>query len=72
MTSNNAESLLIAALGGMGIVLFPDWLIGDRLQKGELVALLAERECAINTEPLNIAAILSSRTSSAPERQGGD
>lgn len=34
MTSNNAESLLIAALGGMGIVLFPDWLIGDRLQKG--------------------------------------
>ena len=36
MTSNNAESLLIAALGGMGIVLFPDWLIGDRLQKGEL------------------------------------
>ncbi|AEW73531.1 LysR substrate-binding domain-containing protein [Enterobacter ludwigii] len=57
MTSNNAESLLIAALGGMGIVLFPDWLIGDRLQKGELVALLAERECAINTEPLNIAAI---------------
>ncbi|WP_193162069.1 LysR family transcriptional regulator [Enterobacter ludwigii] len=57
MTSNNAESLLIAALGGMGIVLFPDWLIGDRLQKGELVALLVERECAINTEPLNIAAI---------------
>ncbi|MFP2333943.1 LysR substrate-binding domain-containing protein [Enterobacter ludwigii] len=57
MTSNNAESLLIAALGGMGIVLFPDWLIGDRLQKGELVALLAERECAINTAPLNIAAI---------------
>jgi len=57
MTSNNAESLLIAALGGMGIVLFPDWLIGDRLQKGELVALLVEWECAINTEPLNIAAI---------------
>jgi DNA-binding transcriptional LysR family regulator len=34
MTSNNAESLLIAALGGMGIVLFPDWLIGDRLKRG--------------------------------------
>ena len=57
MTSNNAESLLIAALGGMGIVLFPDWLIGDRLQRGELVALLPEMACAINTEPLNIAAI---------------
>ncbi|EOK5535700.1 TPA: LysR family transcriptional regulator [Enterobacter kobei] len=57
MTSNNAESLLTAALGGMGIVLFPDWLIGDRLQRGELVALLPEIACAINTEPLNIAAI---------------
>ncbi|MEM5354785.1 LysR family transcriptional regulator [Enterobacter kobei] len=59
MTSNNAESLLTAALGGMGIVLFPDWLIGDRLQRGELVALLPEMACAINTEPLNIAAIYS-------------
>ena len=57
MTSNNAESLLAAALGGMGIVLFPDWLIGDWLQRGELVALLPEMTCAINTEPLNIAAI---------------
>ncbi|MEG6130511.1 LysR family transcriptional regulator [Enterobacter kobei] len=57
MTSNNAESLLTAALGGMGIVLFPDWLIGDRLQRGELVAVLPEMACAINTEPLNIAAI---------------
>ena len=57
MTSNNAESLLTAALGGMGIVLFPDWLIGDRLQRGELVALLPEMACAINTEQLNIAAI---------------
>ncbi|BBV86826.1 LysR family transcriptional regulator [Enterobacter kobei] len=57
MTSNNAESLLTAALGGMGIILFPDWLIGDRLQRGELVALLPEMACAINTEPLNIAAI---------------
>ena len=57
MTSNNAESLLAAALGGMGIVLFPDWLIGDRVQQGELVALLPQLECAIHTEPLNIAAI---------------
>ena len=57
MTSNNAEALLAAALGGMGIVLFPDWLIGDRVQQGELVALLPGLECAIHTEPLNIAAI---------------
>jgi DNA-binding transcriptional LysR family regulator len=57
MSSNNAETLLIAALGGMGIVLFPDWLIGDRFHSGELVKLLPEWETSINTEPLNIAAV---------------
>ena len=57
MTSNNAETLLVAALGGMGIVLFPDWLVSDKLKSGELVALLTDRECSINTEPQSIAAI---------------
>ncbi|MFY2735596.1 LysR substrate-binding domain-containing protein [Pseudocitrobacter faecalis] len=57
MSSNNAESLLIAALGGMGIVLFPDWLIGDRLKSGELVGLLPELDTSIKTEPQYIAAI---------------
>jgi len=49
--------LLIAALGGMGIVLFPDWLLGDKLKSGELIALLPEWESAISTEPQNIAAL---------------
>lgn len=57
MSSNNAETLLIAALGGMGIVLFPDWLIGDRLKSGELVALLPDLDTSIKTEPQHIAAI---------------
>ncbi len=57
MSSNNAETLLIAALGGMGIVLFPDWLIGEKLQSGELVELLSDMETSIKTEPQNIAAI---------------
>lgn len=57
MSSNNAETLLIAALGGMGIVLFPDWLIGERLKRGELVKILPDRDTAIKTEPQNIAAI---------------
>lgn len=57
MLSNNAETLLIAALGGMGIVLFPDWLIGDRLKSGELVALLPDLDTSIKTEPQHIAAI---------------
>ena len=57
MSSNNAETLLIAALGGMGIVLFPDWLIGDRLKSGELIELLPELDRSIKTEPQHIAAI---------------
>ncbi|MBX8998359.1 LysR family transcriptional regulator [Klebsiella aerogenes] len=57
MSSNNAETLLIAALGGMGIVLFPDWLIGETLQSGELIELIPDMETAIKTEPQNISAI---------------
>ncbi|CAI1156229.1 LysR family transcriptional regulator [Serratia quinivorans] len=57
MSSNNAETLLIAALGGMGIVLFPDWLIGDKLKGGELVGLLPELDTSIKTEPQHIAAV---------------
>lgn len=57
LTSNNAETLLTAALDGMGMVLFPDWLIGDALKKGQLIRLLPEYEAAINTEPQQIAAI---------------
>lgn len=41
----------------MGIVLFPDWLIGDRLKSGELVGLLPELDTSIKTEPQHIAAI---------------
>lgn len=57
LSSNNAETLLTSALGGMGIVLFPDWLIGDRFRSGELVKLLPGHEAAINTEPQNISVI---------------
>lgn len=57
MSSNNAETLLIAALGGMGVVLFPDWLIGERLKSNELVVLLPDLDTSIKTEPQHIAAI---------------
>jgi DNA-binding transcriptional LysR family regulator len=57
ITSNNAETLLIAALEGMGIVLFPDWLVSERLKSGELVTLMPERECSIHTEPQTLAAL---------------
>ena len=57
MTSNNARSLLTAALEGMGVVLFPDWLIGQALQQGTLVKLMSHYQAAINTRPQHIAAI---------------
>ena len=57
LSSNNAETLLTAALDGMGMVLFPDWLTGDHLRKGNLVRLLEEYEAGINPVPQQIAAI---------------
>lgn len=57
LTSNNAQTLVSCALQGMGMVLFPDWLIGEYLQSGQLVRLLPDYQAASNTEPQHIAAI---------------
>lgn len=57
LTSNNAETLLTAARDGMGLVLFPDWLIGDSIKKGELLKIMGSHDAAIKTEPQHIAAI---------------
>ncbi|MBV6572861.1 LysR family transcriptional regulator, partial [Acinetobacter baumannii] len=54
LSSNNAESLMTAALHGMGIVLFPDWLIGEALKQGDLIKLLPEYEVAIKSHPQHI------------------
>lgn len=57
LMSNNAEVLLVSALKGMGIVLFPDWLIGDHIKDGTLVKLLPSYNTAVKTTPQHIAAI---------------
>ncbi|WP_151768049.1 LysR family transcriptional regulator [Acinetobacter oleivorans] len=57
LASNNAESLMTAALNGMGIVLFPDWLIGEALKQGKLIKLLPQYEASIKPQPQHIAAI---------------
>lgn len=49
LSSNNAETLLASALNHMGIVLFPDWLIGEFLKSGRLVNLLNDYGTAIKT-----------------------
>lgn len=38
LISNNADALLTSAIGGMGIVLFPDWMVSDALAQGTLSA----------------------------------
>ncbi|WP_068826556.1 LysR family transcriptional regulator [Pseudomonas sp. BMS12] len=42
MTANNAETLLFAALAGLGIAHLPTWLISDYLVRGELLPLLCD------------------------------
>ncbi|MCM2129785.1 LysR family transcriptional regulator [Larsenimonas sp. GH3-8] len=48
--SNDADSLLQAALLGQGIVAFPTWLIGQALATGQLVPLLRTWRCEVVPE----------------------
>lgn len=57
IASNNAETLLQAALDGLGIVLFPDWLIGQYLHSGKLERILPTQQWAIHSEEQYVAAI---------------
>ncbi|TNH09375.1 LysR family transcriptional regulator [Testudinibacter sp. TR-2022] len=57
LTSNNAQTLVDCAVGGMGILLFPDWVLNEYLQSGQLVKLLTTHEWHSHTEPQYISAI---------------
>ncbi|MFI8415609.1 LysR substrate-binding domain-containing protein [Serratia sp. NPDC078593] len=57
LVSNNAETLVTAALNGMGLVVFPDWLIGEALKRGALVHALPDYAVSTTLEPQAIAAI---------------
>ena len=41
LRTNNTEAVHAAALGGLGIALLPSWLVGQEVQAGRLVAVLA-------------------------------
>lgn len=45
--SNDAESLVRAALMGQGVVMFPTWLIADELASGSLLPILEGWECEV-------------------------
>lgn len=50
LLSNNAETLVSAALGGAGLVMMPDWEIGELLQQKRLVRVLADYRVASSLE----------------------
>lgn len=49
LTSNNAESLVEAALQHQGLVLFPTWLVHEHLENGRLMPVLTDGEAAVDT-----------------------
>lgn len=55
LQSNNAETLVSAALGNAGIVMMPDWLISGLLQQKQLVRVLPEYQVASTLEEQVIA-----------------
>lgn len=57
LTGNNADSLLDAAIQGLGIVVFPTWLLGDALQEGRLVSLMEKYPVSTRLEPQQLAAL---------------
>ncbi|WP_049091547.1 substrate binding domain-containing protein, partial [Klebsiella oxytoca] len=57
LASNNADALLTAALGGMGVVLFPDWMVNEAIGAGRLIHLMPHFTAAISSTPSPVSAI---------------
>lgn len=55
--SNNAETLVSAAIGDSGIVVFPSWLIGEHLKDGSLVPIMEDYKVSTSAEPQVISAL---------------
>ncbi|MFG6110780.1 LysR family transcriptional regulator [Stenotrophomonas nematodicola] len=63
LRANNGDVLREAALAGMGIILQPDFLVGDALAEGRLERLLPDWDVA----PIGIFAVYTSRSHLAPK-----
>ncbi|MGN7742516.1 LysR family transcriptional regulator [Pseudomonas sp. 22526] len=58
LTSNHADTLTQAAEQGLGLVMFPSWLmLGEALDQGRLVPLFEDYQVSIGLEPQQIAAL---------------
>lgn len=65
--SDNALSLLEAALLGQGLVLFPSWLMDRELRAGTLVPVLADFDWAISPESRRIHMVYAKSRLAAPK-----
>ncbi|QJC55642.1 HTH-type transcriptional regulator DmlR [Polaromonas vacuolata] len=57
LQGNNAKTLTQAALDGMGLVMFPTWLIAQALRDGSLVTVLPDYAVSNSLEQQQIAAL---------------
>ena len=63
MHSNNGDTCREAALAGLGIILQPDFVVGDDIAAGTLVELMPEYRAA----ELGVHAVYPSRRHIAPK-----
>ncbi|MEX3777336.1 LysR family transcriptional regulator [Pseudomonas sp. MYb118] len=57
ITSNHADTLTQAAEQGLGLVMFPSWLIGEAVRSGTLVPVLTNYQVSNSLEPQQIAVL---------------
>jgi len=57
ITGNHADTLTQAAEQGLGLVMFPSWLIGEAVRNGTLVPVLGDYQLSNSLEPQQIAVL---------------
>jgi DNA-binding transcriptional LysR family regulator len=57
ITGNHADTLTQAAEQGLGLVMFPSWLIGEAVRNRTLVPVLEEYQVSNSLEPQQIAVL---------------
>jgi DNA-binding transcriptional LysR family regulator len=57
LTGNHADTLTQAAEQGLGLVMFPSWLIGESVRNGTLVPVLGSYQVSNSLEPQQIAVL---------------
>ncbi|WP_419709345.1 LysR family transcriptional regulator [Pseudomonas sp. NFX224] len=57
ITGNHADTLTQAAEQGLGLVMFPSWLIGEAMRNGTLVPVLRNYQVSNSFEPQQIAVL---------------